>query len=69
MRFPMNDHHHHEDQRVEGQGRLSEKGKSGKLLDYWIKHHEEHAKTYLKWSRRADGEGLKHVLFWKRQLS
>ena len=58
----MNHHHHHEDQRVEGQGRLSEKEKLGKLLDYWIKHNEEHAKTYLEWSKKADDQGLKDVV-------
>jgi len=58
----MNHHHHHEDQRVEGQGRLSEKAKLGKLLDYWIKHNEEHAKTYLEWSKKADDQGLKDVV-------
>ena len=55
-------HHHHEDKHVEGQSRLSEREKMGKLLEYWIKHNEEHSKTYLEWSKRADSEGLKDVV-------
>jgi len=58
----MNHHHHHEDEHVEGRSKLSEKEKLGKLLEYWIKHNEEHAKTYLEWSKKADGEGLKDVV-------
>lgn len=58
----MNHDHHHEDKRVEGQSKLSEGEKLGKLLEYWIKHNEEHAKTYLEWAKKADGEGLKDVV-------
>ncbi len=54
--------HHHEDIHIKVQGKLSEKGKLGKLLEYWIKHNEEHSKTYLEWSKRADSEGLKDVV-------
>jgi len=58
----MNHDHHHEDKRVESQSKLSEGEKLGKLLEYWIKHNEEHAKTYLEWAKKADGEGLKDVV-------
>ncbi len=55
-------HHHHEDTHIEDQGTLSEKEKLGKLLEYWIKHNEEHAQTYLEWSKKADTESLKDVV-------
>ena len=58
----MNHHNHHEDKHIEDQGRLSEREKLGKLLEYWIKHNEEHARSYLEWSKKADGEGLKDVV-------
>ena len=58
----MNHHHHHKDEHVEGRSKLSEKEKLGKLLEYWIKHNEEHAKNYLEWSKKAHGEGLKSVV-------
>jgi rubrerythrin len=35
--------------------------KLAKLLQYWIKHNEEHARTYLEWSNKADSEGLRDV--------
>lgn len=58
----MNHHHHHEHEHIEGRSKLSEREKLGKLLEYSIKHNEEHAKSYLEWSKKADGEGLKHVV-------
>ena len=31
------------------------------LLDHWIKHNNDHAGEYKKWSEIADREGLKQV--------
>jgi rubrerythrin len=56
----MNHHHHHEDTR-EGKGGLSDRDKLGKLLEYWIKHNEEHANTYLEWSKKATSMEIKDV--------
>lgn len=57
----MNHHHHHEDNDAELKDTLSDKEKLGKLLEYWIKHNEEHANTYLEWSKKATTEELKDV--------
>ena len=57
----MNHHHHHEDNSAELKGALSEREKLGRLLEYWIKHNEEHANTYLEWSKKATTEELKDV--------
>lgn len=58
----MNRHHHHEDTHTHDHDSASGKEKLGKLLPYWIKHNEDHAKTYLEWSKKADIEGLKDVV-------
>ena len=58
----MNHHHHHEDTHIKDHDSSSEKEKLGKLFHYWIKHNEDHAKTYLEWSKKADIEGLKDVV-------
>ena len=65
----MNHHHHHEDIHIEGQGKLSEREKLGKLLEYWIKHNEEHAKTYLDWSKKADSNSLEDVVGLLKEAS
>ncbi|RLB30702.1 MAG: hypothetical protein DRG87_04375 [Deltaproteobacteria bacterium] len=57
----MNHHHHHEDNDSELKITLTDKEKLGKLLNYWIKHNEEHADTYLEWSKKAATEELKDV--------
>jgi rubrerythrin len=58
----MNHHHSHEDKHPEDHDSLSEKEKLIKLFQYWIKHNEDHAKTYREWSKKADEEGLKDVV-------
>ena len=58
----MNHHHHHENTHIEDHDSLSEKEKLGKLFQYWIKHNEDHVKTYLEWSKKADIEDLKDVI-------
>jgi len=54
--------HHHEDNNAEQRGNMSEMEKLGKLLEYWIRHNEEHAKTYLEWSKKAATEEFKDVV-------
>lgn len=58
----MNHHHHNEDYHIEGKSTLSEREKLAKLIEYWIKHNEDHAKTYLEWSQKAATEDLKDVV-------
>ena len=52
------DHHHHShDESTE----MSMEEKLAKLLDHWMKHGEEHAKTYELWAERAKSHGLDQV--------
>ena len=62
-------HHHHEDISIEEHDSSSEKEKLGKLFQYWIKHNEDHAKTYLEWSKKANREGLKDVVSFLEKAS
>jgi len=56
------DHHHlHENGQLEDQEPVSTREKFGKLLEYWIKHNEEHARAYLEWSKWAGEEELEGV--------
>ena len=57
----MDHHHHHENEEPGAHGPLSTKGKLSKLLEYWIKHNEDHVRTYLEWSRRAREEVSQEV--------
>ncbi len=49
----MNHHHHHH---TEEEMPFIEK--LGKLLQHWIKHNIDHAKTYREWKERAEKEDL-----------
>jgi len=56
----MNNHHHHDEAGSLKSG-LSDKEKLGKLLEYWIKHNEEHANTYREWSQKATALEMQEV--------
>lgn len=53
----------------EGQGKINEEvelmttdiEKLKKLLEHWAEHNEEHAKTYLEWSGKAEKSGNKEL--------
>jgi hypothetical protein len=49
----MNHHHHHEHEDAEFKSALSDREKLGRLLEYWIKHNEEHVSSYIEWSQKA----------------
>ena len=51
-----NHNHHHETQSI-----LSFDEKLIKLLEHWIKHNEDHAKTYQEWAARAKEKNLAHA--------
>jgi len=56
------DHHHlHENGHLEDQEQVSTREKLSRLLEYWIKHNEEHARDYLEWSKWAGEEELEGV--------
>jgi hypothetical protein len=57
----MNLHHHHEDDGAELKVALSDREKLERLLEYWIKHNDEHANTYLEWSKKASTWEIKEV--------
>lgn len=65
----MNHHHHHEGSHPGGQTPLSEKEKLQKLLEHWIKHNEEHARTYLEWSKKIDSGSLGEIVDLLREAS
>jgi hypothetical protein len=48
----MNHHHHHTEEEMP----LIEKLE--KLLQHWIKHNADHAKTYREWKEKAEKEDL-----------
>ncbi len=45
----MNHHHHHHDHEEE----MPFTEKMEKLLQHWIKHNVDHAKTYRDWKEKA----------------
>ena len=46
--------HHHQDQ----QSNLSFQEKMIKLLEHWVKHNRDHAKTYTDWAAKARAEEM-----------
>lgn len=53
-------HHHHEHHGVSSsdpQSALSEKDKLIKMVEHWIHHSEEHARSYREWAKRANHLG------------
>jgi hypothetical protein len=54
-------HDHHEHASASEQDSLSEREKLEKLLDHWIKHNNDHIKTYREWSEKAGAENLQDV--------
>jgi len=58
----MNDHHHHDhDHHHDTKSELTFDEKLIKLLDHWLKHNDDHAKTYMDWAQRARQNNLEGV--------
>jgi thioredoxin-like negative regulator of GroEL len=57
----MNHHHQDEGRHPVGKTGLSEKEKLQKLLEHWIKHNEEHARTYLEWAEKIESKNLEEI--------
>jgi len=52
------DHHEHgSPARLDSEGKLSDRTKLIKVLEHWIHHNEDHAKSYVEWAERARGIG------------
>jgi hypothetical protein len=54
-------HHHHDHGTTTEQGSLSEREKLERLLEHWIKHNDDHIKTYREWSEKAKSQNLQDV--------
>ena len=48
--------HHHHDHDI--QSDLTMEQKLEKLLAHWIKHNEDHGKTYMDWMAKAEDSGM-----------
>ena len=48
--------HHHHDHEIKSD--LTMEQKLEKLLTHWIKHNEDHGKTYREWMVKAEDSGL-----------
>jgi len=67
------DHHHGEEEKscAGGPGKTAENAppteeitdrvKLVKIMDHWIHHNEEHARSYEEWARRAEALGEREV--------
>lgn len=58
------DHHHDHHHAHHSHGESSEMSmeeKLVKLIDHWMQHSEEHAKSYELWAQRAAENGLAEV--------
>jgi len=49
-------HHHHDTE-----SELPFKEKLEKLLQHWLKHNIDHAKTYREWMEKAKAEDMKNI--------
>jgi hypothetical protein len=58
------DHQHHRGHQDNPSAELSFDGKLIKLLEHWIRHNQEHAKTYGDWAEKAaaDSKGEVSIL-------
>jgi len=49
-------HHHHHDHDIKSD--LTMEQKLEKLVNHWIKHNEDHEKSYREWMAKAEDSGL-----------
>jgi hypothetical protein len=50
------DHHHHHYQNTESELTVLEK--AVKMIEHWIKHNQDHSKTYREWADKLKKENL-----------
>lgn len=50
------DHHHHH-----AASELSFDEKMMKLLEHWVKHNDDHAKSYREWAVKASDSGFEEA--------
>ncbi|MBI9077812.1 MAG: hypothetical protein JEZ02_20605 [Desulfatibacillum sp.] len=46
---------------------MNTREKLQKLLEHWVAHNQDHAKTYETWASRAEGDGYPEVAALLRQ--
>ncbi len=63
----MHDIHNHHENHEHGQ--MSETEKLVKRVEHWIKHNDEHKKTYLEWAEKALKMNLKEVSDYLRNVA
>ncbi len=54
-------HHHHHHHEEEQPAELSFDEKLVKLLEHWIRHNRDHARTYCEWAEKAAAESRGEV--------
>ncbi|MFO7971613.1 MAG: hypothetical protein R6U27_09225 [Desulfobacterales bacterium] len=54
----MTHHHHHHEHEHDTESTLSFDEKMIKLLEYWIKHNDDHAETYRDWAKKAKEKNM-----------
>ena len=52
-------HHHHDHHHEKAEMPFEEK--LMKLLEHWIKHNDDHAKTYMKWAKEAKHHQFQNI--------
>jgi len=62
-------HHHHHEEEHDSSQTLSTREKLAKLLEHWIRHNQDHAKTYVQWADQAEAEGLPRVAALLREAA
>jgi len=58
----QHDHCQHDHPIVEAEStKPTDRDKLVKMVEHWIHHNEEHARSYLDWAKRAHDQGLEDV--------
>lgn len=48
---------------------MDDTDKLAHMIEHWIEHNEEHAKSYLEWSKKAQGAGKEELALILADLS
>ncbi len=57
----VHDHDHHQPDHQHGTTEMTFEEKIIKLLEHWIKHNDDHAKTYRGWADQAKENHLEEI--------
>jgi hypothetical protein len=50
--------HHHDHHHTHAEAELTVLAKAVKMIEHWIKHNEDHSKTYREWADKLKKENL-----------